>query len=80
MPSLREELRQELLADQDPRITCRLCTWLKSQPPDVQAEWDAILADRASFTHASVSRALKRREANLTDNSVMNHRGKGHRT
>ena len=73
-PSLAEELR----ADQDPRASCRLCAWLNSQNTLVQVEWDAVLADR-SYTHASLYRALLKRDVPVGKSSVEGHRSNRHR-
>lgn len=74
MPSLADELR----ADQDPRSTCKLCTWLASLSTKEQAEWDAAIRDR-TFTHASIFRALARRNSNVTKGSIESHRANRHR-
>jgi len=72
-------LIEELIADQDPRAVCRACAWIAAQTPKDQADWDRVMADRARFTHASVFRALVRRDAAVSRGSVENHRVGGHR-
>lgn len=74
MPSLLDELR----ADQDPRAQCRVCRWIESLKPAEQAEWDAAMSDR-SFTHASIYRALSRRESGCGRSGVESHRTSKHR-
>ena len=71
-------LREELAADQGKPTQCSMCKWLGSLEPKVRAEWVEELADR-SWTHASVHRAIIRREAPVTRSSVEGHRTNGHK-
>lgn len=74
-----DSLHEELVSDQDPRVQCKLCRWVKSQKPAVQEEWVAAIVDY-SYTGPSLYRALTRppRNATLTLNSVENCRKLGH--
>jgi len=72
-------LIDELRADQDPRMQCRLCTWLESRPEGERKEWTAVMADR-SFTHASIFRAAQRRGYGAGKGTVETHRGSGHKS
>lgn len=79
MPSLEEEL----LSDQDPRVRCGVCDWLDKLGEKENPEWDkainAKVGDRFRFTHASIHRALQRREAPIRRSTVEHHRQNGHR-
>lgn len=79
MPSIIEEI----IADQDPRAQCRLCTWITSRPASEQKEWDEALNTRIGprfrFTHTSVYRALNKHGATVGKGTVENHRNAGHR-
>jgi hypothetical protein len=70
-------LRDELLADQDPRTQCRFCMWLVARTEKERDEWAAVMADR-SFTHASLFRAAKKRGYGSGSGSVEGHRNSGH--
>lgn len=76
-------LIEELMADQDPRAQCRLCSWIESLPEADQKEWDKALSWRVGskfrFTHTSIQRALQAREAGVGKGSIENHRASGHR-
>lgn len=71
-------LRDELSADQGKPTQCSVCRFLGDQPPKERADWTEVLADR-SFTHASIHRALMRRDAVVSRGSVENHRSNGHK-
>jgi len=70
-------LRDELSADQGKPTQCCLCKWIGVLAPKERAEWSEVMADRA-YTHASIHRALIRREAAIPRGSVENHRVNGH--
>lgn len=71
-------LVDELRADQGKPTQCGLCRWLQQLTEAERAEWQGALDDR-SFTHASIHRAIARRNGNVTRGSVENHRTSGHR-
>lgn len=66
-------LIEELKADQDPRTSCRFCTWLATRPPAERTEWAVAMADR-SFTNTSIFRAAKKRGYNGSSGSPESHR------
>ena len=72
-------LRDELAADQGKPTQCSMCKWLSGLDAKGRAEWGDVLADR-SYTHASVHRAIIRREAPVTRSSVESHRTNGHKS
>lgn len=72
-------LRDELAADQGKPTQCSMCKWLESLDAKTRAEWAEVLADR-SYTHASIHRAILRREAPVTRGSVEGHRTNGHKS
>lgn len=71
-------LRDEIAADQGKPTQCGVCLWLSRQTAKDQAEWREIFADR-SFTHASIHRALVRRDSGIGRSSVESHRGAAHK-
>ena len=73
-PSLRDELR----ADQGKPTQCTVCRWLNTLDAAAAAEWREVLAD-GSFTHASIHRALLRRDANVSRSGIEGHRTSGHK-
>lgn len=72
-----DSLAAELMADQDPRVQCKTCQWIANQKTDVRAEWVTVLLDY-SYSAASIFRALERRRAGVTRNSVENCRKLDH--
>lgn len=72
-------LRDELAADQGTPTQCGMCKWLAGLDAKARAEWAEVLADRA-YTHASIHRALIRRDAPVTRGSVEGHRSNGHKS
>lgn len=72
-------LRDELAADQGKPTQCSMCKWLGSLDAKARTEWADVLADR-SYTHASIHRAILRREAPVTRSSVESHRTNGHKS
>ena len=75
MTSLMDELR----ADSRKMNACAACEWIAALPKAEQAEWDTACADR-SFTHASIFRAIQRRNGRVGRGSIENHRLNAHRT
>lgn len=71
-------LRDELAADQGKPTQCAMCRWLSDLDAKARAEWVEVIADR-SYTHASIHRAVLRREAHVTRSSVESHRSNGHK-
>jgi hypothetical protein len=71
-------LRDEIAADQGKPTQCALCRWLNTLDRKERTEWVEVLADRA-FTHASIHRALLRRNAPVGRTSVETHRTGGHK-
>ena len=72
-------LRDEIAADQGKPTQCSTCLWFRQSSEKDAAEWRAVFADR-SFTHASIHRALVRRNvANVGRSSVESHRMGGHK-
>lgn len=59
MPSILDEIA----ADQDPRLQCRVCSWIREQPVGEQSQWDAATINAADkkFTKSSLHRAIRRR-------------------
>lgn len=71
-------LRDEIAADQGKPTQCAACRWLGQQAAKDAAEWRGIFADR-SFTHASIHRALARRDTGIGRSSVETHRVGAHK-
>lgn len=64
----------EIAADQDPRLACRACAWIREQPRDEQAQWNEATLKAADkvFTKTSLMRAIRRR-SNETVKTVEAH-------
>lgn len=71
-------LRDEIAADQGKPTQCSACRWLAGLSDKEGAEWREILADR-SFSHASIHRAMMKRNAPVGRSSVEGHRSGGHK-
>lgn len=78
------QLLDELMGDQDPRSRCVLCEWLEAQTKSERDEWTQALTMRAGtkyrFTHASIQRALKRRNVKVGRATVQTHRNSEHKS
>lgn len=71
-------LRDEIAADQGKPTQCAVCRWLDTLDPKSAADWRDVLADR-SFTHASIHRAMARRDSGVGRSSVETHRSGAHK-
>ena len=73
-------LGDELRAAQSVKYTkCAVCRWLQTLPDGDAAEWDTYLADIHSFGNAAVLDVMRKRNIQLTDGQLKNHRSSGHR-
>lgn len=73
MPGILEEIRR----DQNPKVTCRTCAYIKTLSEREQAEWDQAFA--SGFTITSIHRALQRRNSGVGKSSVEGHFYNKHR-
>lgn len=71
-------LRDEIAADQGVPTQCTVCRWLTTLDDASRAEWTEVIGDRA-FTHASIHRAIIRRNDAIGRSAVENHRQAGHK-
>lgn len=70
-------LRDELAADQGKPTQCSVCRWLAQQDKETAPEWRTVLKDR-SFTHASIHRAILRRDGIVSRGAIESHRSNNH--
>ena len=68
-------LRDELASDQSRKTQCGVCQWINQQ--NDAADWKAVIADK-SFTHASIYRALQRRDVHVGRGAIEMHRLNNH--
>ena len=69
-------LLEELRADQSRGgQVCKTCVFIESQPAEEQHIWREAFADR-SFSTASLARAIRKRDAKITESAVYTHREK----
>jgi hypothetical protein len=72
-------IADEILADAPARgPQCVVCRWVAGRPEAEQAEWRQVLGDPSTYPAQSVQRAMARRGFKAYDQSVANHRRKGH--